>query len=128
MNQAHPSFQNAPIFGGPQSTAPINFGNPKFTEIMRRNVIYDALFGFLSETSLVRLGAVSRQAQAALFNYRRRAFNATRHLSRFFNDATGFRSLQARTGTIVSGSCTLQFMDRTVYAGTDLDLFIQPYA
>ncbi|KAI0323130.1 hypothetical protein GY45DRAFT_1212045, partial [Cubamyces sp. BRFM 1775] len=37
-----------------------------------------------------------------------------------------FRCLQARTGTLVSGSVALQFFDRTRYE-TNLDVFVYPY-
>ena len=36
-----------------------------------------------------------------------------------------FRELQATTGAIISGSTALQFFDRTVYADSDLDIYVQ---
>jgi hypothetical protein len=38
----------------------------------------------------------------------------------------GFRSLQARTATLVSGSIALQLFDRVFYPGSDLDLYVHP--
>jgi hypothetical protein len=45
---------------------------------------------------------------------------------RFFCNPIDFRSLQARTGTLISGSNALQFLDRTFYAESDLDLYTHP--
>lgn len=45
-------------------------------------------------------------------------------LARFFPDPLGFRSLQARTGTLVSGSFALQFFDRAFYPNTNLDVYV----
>ncbi|KAG2067252.1 hypothetical protein BDR04DRAFT_1233498 [Suillus decipiens] len=55
-----------------------------------------------------------------------RAYNINRHLSRFFPDPLSFRSLQARTGLIISGSNALQFLDRTFYPESDLDIYSHP--
>ncbi|RPD63614.1 hypothetical protein L227DRAFT_496572 [Lentinus tigrinus ALCF2SS1-6] len=52
------------------------------------------------------------------------AFNINCRLSRFFDDPLAFRSLQARTSTLISGSTALQFFDRTLYANSGLDLFV----
>ncbi|KAI0638623.1 hypothetical protein C8Q77DRAFT_1215387 [Trametes polyzona] len=34
------------------------------------------------------------------------------------------QALRSRTGTLISGSCALQFFDRTVYPESDLDLYV----
>lgn len=46
------------------------------------------------------------------------AFDINRCLSRFFTSPSAFRSLQARTGTLISGSIALQFLDRVRYHDT----------
>ena len=46
------------------------------------------------------------------------------HLSRFFPDPIVFRSLQARTANLVSGSNALQFSDRTSYEEADTDVYV----
>ncbi|CAL1699944.1 unnamed protein product [Somion occarium] len=53
-----------------------------------------------------------------------RAFNIDRILSRFFNPPLAFRQLQARTGTLISGSAALQFFDRSFYKESDLDIYV----
>ncbi|KAJ8482370.1 hypothetical protein ONZ51_g5420 [Trametes cubensis] len=55
-----------------------------------------------------------------------RAFNVNKRLSRYFRDPSAFRSLQARTATVISGSFALQFFDRTFYPESDLDLYVHP--
>ena len=52
------------------------------------------------------------------------AFDINRTLRRFLPDPIEFRCLQARTGTLVSGSVALQFFDRTYYPSSDLDLYV----
>jgi len=42
-----------------------------------------------------------------------------------FQEILRFRELQATTGAIISGSTALQFFDRTIYANSDLDLYVQ---
>lgn len=56
-------------------------------------------------------------------SYSLRAFNINKHLSRFFDNPSEFRSLQARTATLVSGSNALQFLNRLAYSDSDLDLY-----
>lgn len=55
-----------------------------------------------------------------------RSFNIDTHLSRFFTDPLAFRALQARTGTLISGSNALQFLLRTHWPEADLDIYC-PY-
>lgn len=101
-------------------------GNNAFIEVMRRHPIYDYLFARLSAAALICIGATSRQAHAALLDYKQRTFNPNKLLEMYFSDPIGFRSLQAQTHTLISGSSALQFLDRTVYPKTDLDLFVHP--
>lgn len=54
----------------------------------------------------------------------RRAYDVHRLLGRFFADPLDFRSLQARTGTVISGSVALQFFSRAHYPSADLDLYL----
>ena len=48
-------------------------------------------------------------------------------IDRYFTplEINQFRELQATTGTIISGSTALQFFDRTIYANSDLDLYVE---
>lgn len=60
-------------------------------------------------------------------SYRRRTYSVHSILSPYFTDSEiiEFRLLQARTGTLISGSTALQFFERVVYPDSDLDLFMQ---
>jgi hypothetical protein len=59
-------------------------------------------------------------------DFSHRAYNIHRHLSRFLSEPLNFRSLQARTGTLIAGSNALQFLDRTFYPKSDMDLYVHP--
>ncbi|KDQ51108.1 hypothetical protein JAAARDRAFT_211257 [Jaapia argillacea MUCL 33604] len=88
-----------------------------------RAPIFDNILSQLSPAGLIRLGRCSRTTLGAVANFANRAFNINKHLSRFFPDPVAFRSLQARTATLISGSSALQFFDRTFYPESDLDLY-----
>ncbi|KAG1756597.1 uncharacterized protein EDB91DRAFT_1332401 [Suillus paluster] len=62
----------------------------------------------------------------AVTRFYRPAYNINRHLSRYFPDPLEFCSLQARTGLDISGSNALQFLDRSFYPKSDLDLYAHP--
>lgn len=85
---------------------------------------YDSILSCLSQQMLVRVSQSSRLFSEAVASYSRRAFNINRHLSPWFDDPLEFRSLQARTGMLISGSNALQFLDRSYYPGSDLDLYL----
>lgn len=91
--------------------------------IFSRDSIYDAIFSQASPAGSILLSRTCRDARYANRDFNNRAFNINRHLGRFFKDPKGFRSLQARTGTLISGSNALQFFDRTYYPESDMDLF-----
>ncbi|RPD81365.1 hypothetical protein L226DRAFT_608610 [Lentinus tigrinus ALCF2SS1-7] len=120
--------------------------------ILHIELAYEPIFATLSPANLVRLSSTCRTAHAAVSAYTRLAFDIDRHLSRFFPSPTrgccsptcscclahphqhapaharararAFRSLQARTGTLVSGSMALQFFMRAVWEESDLDLYV----
>jgi hypothetical protein len=54
------------------------------------------------------------------------AFNLSRVIYPFVPEeqVLSFRNMLRTTGTIISGSTALQFLDRTRYGGADLDLYI----
>ncbi|TFK42069.1 hypothetical protein BDQ12DRAFT_598841 [Crucibulum laeve] len=85
--------------------------------------VYTAVFSYLSSPDLIRSGRTCRTLYRASSDFCSRAYNIYRHLSWFFTDPLAFRSLQAQTGTLISGSNALQFLDRTFYSESDLDLF-----
>ncbi|OAX33835.1 hypothetical protein K503DRAFT_804062 [Rhizopogon vinicolor AM-OR11-026] len=94
--------------------------------VLSRAPIYDLILCDLSPHTLVRLSRTCRVAHMAVACFFRRAYNINQHLSHYFPDPLQFRSLQARTGLVVSGSNALQFLDRTFYPTSDLDLYSHP--
>lgn len=92
--------------------------------LLLNNVIHEALFSYLTPMEFLRLAKTCCRANVVVQSYVKRAFNINRFLLRFFSDPLAFRSLQARTGTLVSGSSALQFFDRTFYPDSDLDLYL----
>jgi len=88
--------------------------------------VYDNIFSHTSPRELARLGRSCHAAYAASKDYSRRAFNINRHLSGFISKPLLFRSLQARTGTLIAGSNALQFLDRTFYGEADMDMYVHP--
>lgn len=83
------------------------------------------IFSALSPATLIRFSWTCRDARNAVRGFWQIAYDIDRHLKRFFRDPREFRELQARTGTLISGSSALQFLDRTVYPGSDLDLYVE---
>lgn len=96
----------------------------KIYALLDRDSIYDILFGHCSSATIYRLGSTCHFARRAMKEYTRRAFDIQKHFTRFFTDPITFRCLQARTLAVVSGSNALQFLDRTVYPNSDLDLYV----
>lgn len=99
---------------------------PLYARIFSRAPIYDLVLSCLSPRSLVWLARTCRVVYFAVAEFKGRAFNVNTHFSRYFSNPIAFRSLQARTNTLVSGSNALQFLDRTFYPEADLDLYTHP--
>ena len=95
-------------------------------DIFIRPPIFELIFSSLSPVALVRFARTCRLARNAISLFSERAYNINKHLLRFFSNPIGFRSLQARTGTLISGSNALQFLDREFYPESDLDIYTHP--
>ncbi|KAG2062926.1 hypothetical protein BDR04DRAFT_954237, partial [Suillus decipiens] len=80
----------------------------------------------LSPRTLVWLSHTCHYMYMEVASFFQCAYNINRHLSRYFPDPLAFRSLQARTGLVISGFNAIQFMDRTCYPESDLDLYAHP--
>jgi hypothetical protein len=102
------------------------FQTGSIDSIFSRPPIFDIIFSFLSPRSLIRIGRTCRLAKTSVSLFYARAFNINRHLSHFFTNPIAFRSLQARTATLISGSNAVQFLDRSFYPESDLDLYVHP--
>ncbi|KZT06467.1 uncharacterized protein LAESUDRAFT_700278 [Laetiporus sulphureus 93-53] len=98
---------------------------PLFTDrIIHIELITDVVFSYCSPATLLRIARTCRAAHSAIHAYIRSTFRIDRLLSRFFQNPLSFRSLQARTGTLISGSVALQFFDGTSFPASDLDLYV----
>jgi hypothetical protein len=86
--------------------------------------IFDVFLSCSSPGTIARYSRCCRSSRKAVINFTRRAYNINRHLTRFFSEPLEFRAVQAHTGTLISGSNALQFLDRTFYEGSDLDLYV----
>lgn len=86
--------------------------------------IQDATFGYLAPLHLARLAKTSRGFRTAIKAYLRSQFNPHVLLSRFSLNVTAFQSLQAQTGTLISGSIALNFFQRTPRDWDPLDIFV----
>ncbi|KAI0646149.1 hypothetical protein C8Q79DRAFT_909306 [Trametes meyenii] len=90
------------------------------------HVISTRVFSHCTPGTVANLSRVNRCIQEAAMDYKFRAYNINKRLSRFSNNPKAFRSLQKQTATIISGSFALQFFDRTYYDESDLDLYVHP--
>lgn len=109
-----------------QQVSPQRLTPCSITTAFINHLIYDNILHRLSAASVLRLGRCSRLTQQATKDYIRMALDINRHLSRYFDNPLEFRTMQARTATLISGSTALQFFDRTYYPESDLDLYAHP--
>ena len=93
------------------------------SRILTNDLLYDLIFYPADPCSLVRVSRTCRAAHVAVHSHIARTFKINTHFARYFRNPLLFRSLQAATGTLVSGSNALQFLARTSYPASDLDLY-----
>ncbi|GJE97278.1 hypothetical protein PsYK624_134940 [Phanerochaete sordida] len=91
--------------------------------ILSNDLLYDLILLFSTPSVLLRLARVCRGSHAAVRSHIARCFNINTHIAHFFTAPLAFRSLQARTGALISGSNALQFFDRVHYPEADLDIY-----
>ncbi|KAI0076966.1 hypothetical protein K474DRAFT_1754359 [Panus rudis PR-1116 ss-1] len=75
-------------------------------------------------STLIRFRATCYRAYLIVNNYIQRKHRIDRLLGRFFDDPLGFRNMQARTATLISGSIALQFFNKKYYEDSDMDLYV----
>lgn len=100
--------------------------NPRTAKILNVEYIADTILDAVSPVDIMYFALTCRLARRTVARYRVFTFNINRRLRRFFHNPLAFRSLQARTHTLISGSFALQFFDRTIYPESDLDLYTHP--
>ncbi|TFY70235.1 hypothetical protein EVG20_g2782 [Dentipellis fragilis] len=97
---------------------------PSAWNVVSNHTILDAIFAFSSPGTIIRISRTCRRIYAHVKSYLRVAYDINRHLSSFFPDPAAFRSIQARTTTLIAGSNALQLFERTIYPNADLDLYV----
>ncbi|EMD40267.1 hypothetical protein CERSUDRAFT_44125 [Gelatoporia subvermispora B] len=97
-------------------------------KLVNVNDVFFSILSLCGAATLHRLSRTCSSAHSGVQSYMSHAFNVNPLLLRFFPDALAFRSLQARTGTLISGSAALQFFDRAHYPEADLDLYVYMHA
>ncbi|RDB26108.1 hypothetical protein Hypma_006897 [Hypsizygus marmoreus] len=85
------------------------------------------LFSCLGPQDLTRFSLTGGEVYDAATSYIDRAFNIYDLLSRYFSssETTQFRTLQAMTGTLISGSAAVEFFARARFSDADLDLYVE---
>lgn len=96
-------------------------------DFLLQGPLQDAICRSVTPVSLIRLSMTCSLAYVVVKSWMALAFNINKFLLRYFNkeDAASFRHIQACYGVIISGSSALQFMDRTSYPESDLDLYVE---
>ncbi|KLO11402.1 hypothetical protein SCHPADRAFT_998949 [Schizopora paradoxa] len=106
----------------PEDRPSTKFYHVAFSSMHRS--LYDTIFDACTPATMFRLGQVGKLSYTALKDYMKRTFDIDKHFARFFTDPSSFRLLQAETNSVVSGSSALQFLNRQIYPGSDLDLYV----
>ena len=88
--------------------------------------VYDRINSMIPPHSSVMLSWTCHATNNARASFTRCTFNINHHLRRFFQNPLEFRTIQAETGTIISGSSALQFFNREIFEDSDLDLYLHP--
>lgn len=96
----------------------ISFGQPG---------IYNLIFSPMSPRSLALMSQTCWTIYVAISDFSRKAYNINKFLIPFFESPKVFRSLQACTGTLLSGSYALQFMDRSDKSDNSVVLYTFPH-
>jgi len=85
-------------------------------------VLYNDIISCLSPATRITLARASTSTYVAVDEFTKQAYNINRHLGQYFTKPTTFRTLQAWTGTLISGSSAIQFLNRSQYPGSDLEV------
>ncbi|KIJ41624.1 hypothetical protein M422DRAFT_255242 [Sphaerobolus stellatus SS14] len=88
--------------------------------------IEDSFLRYLNPVQTYQFSLINKAAYRAAQEYRSYVYDINRLLRHFFSDPIAFRTLQAQTGTIISGSMAVQFFSGTIWTNSDLDLYVPP--
>ncbi|KIJ47653.1 hypothetical protein M422DRAFT_163604 [Sphaerobolus stellatus SS14] len=88
--------------------------------------IKDSFLRYLSLVQIYQFSLICRAAYHATQEYWSYVYDVNRILRCFFSDPIASHSLQAQTGTLISGSIAVQFFTGTIWTDSDLDLYVPP--
>ncbi|KAF8871650.1 hypothetical protein CPB84DRAFT_1629013, partial [Gymnopilus junonius] len=74
---------------------------------------------------IINLSKTSRAVYSLVTWYKRTTWDPTTIYKKWFIHVSAFRRLLRRTNAIISGSFALQFFDRSIYPGSDMDIFLR---
>lgn len=98
--------------------------DPTLFDTIQNAIISDSILSTLSPIEIQTLSLTCRTAKDATISYRRCAWNIDNRLGRYFRDPLAFRTLQARTDTVISGIFAFEFFARTFSPETPLDIYV----
>jgi len=85
----------------------------------------DTLFSFITPGDLGKLAQTSRSIRNTLKHFGERAYPINHLIGEYFSDSINFRLLQARRGTLISGSFALSLMSRTTWVPNNMDIYLR---
>ncbi|TRM55925.1 hypothetical protein BD626DRAFT_415175, partial [Schizophyllum amplum] len=87
----------------------------------------DLICSCLDTDDLIRYALVCRDTYRTVTSYRARAFDIRRTLGPFFDDTEiiQLRRTLGTSGAVISGSVAVQFFERRLFDGCDLDLYVE---
>ncbi|KAK0474462.1 hypothetical protein EDD18DRAFT_1457450 [Armillaria luteobubalina] len=101
-----------------------------FSYFQRRRVfldlpleVYALILSYLTPLDVISFGRVDRKRRTIVESYFWSEF--IQLMVSYFSEKEllEFRLIQAKTGTLISGSTVVQFLERTIYPGSDLDIY-----
>ena len=88
--------------------------------------VYNRINSMIPPHSSIMLSQTCHATNNTRASFTRHTFNINRHLRCFFQNPLEFHTIQAETGTIISGSSALQFFNREIFEDSGLDLYLHP--
>ncbi|KAJ6464316.1 hypothetical protein DFH09DRAFT_1346829 [Mycena vulgaris] len=83
------------------------------------------LLSFWDPKDILASATLSPVIHGILQHYRQLVWDVDIHFRPWFQNPAEFRSILRITGAVVSGSQILQFLDRTNYLSSDMDIFLR---
>lgn len=116
------SLSSSQVIGGSQQGSKLNL-----LDVLQRYPIFDRLREHLHIGEVINL---TRTCKALSCLYQtlvghRNHWNVDRDLLRFVRNPRRFREVLGKCDALISGSFALQFFERILWEGSDLDIFVE---